>query len=639
MLKRTPSEEMAGAISRISELFSESVRKSLPQGWQEWSHIRLSDLQKIQTAINALSAPNAAEIFLHNLVQGFVYNNLFGKTQKDSHISRRSLMGNLLDDIGLNGFGGPIIKHARGKMRRHEHGLIRDREQVFGYLQLIRVALRDTVRRVKREIEKPLLKVDNEHENVVRFSENYLEDTSLLLLTTALERVEAEVREGLGDVRSNYSTLEGVSRLLVLTPGAAEPQSVLELGAPPEDIDPLAHSGKFIGLAHLHAMELPVPRALSIAPHVDVETAWPAVVRFMNQVEQNSGPSQWAVRSGSFVSMPGQMDTIIGAGLSEDFARTGWPWLRRYVGFIQAYAQHVEGERLDLPAVAFPLTEGADSILAQCHRMYFDQVGKPFPQERDRQVLQMMGSVYDSWGKALAFRKLNAVPDEWGTGVVLQRVMWADEENAGAGMLLIGADGGIERGEIVVGEMGEALVSGRATPISWHDLPARISDQMLVGAQKIGERLGDAEAEVVYRDNTVWWLQVRRRISEVEIHGKFVGSEPVEGSAAFTLAQVNKLLAWGKPVIFIKHEVCQEDYEAITKSVGIITEIGGLCSHPGINCIEQRKTAAIGVGEHISVLCKGLVPERPFVVFRGNTRIHFGTRIRIIPREEQIVIL
>src|SRR3954452_13557452 len=173
-----------------------------------------------------------------------------------------------------------------------------------------------------------------------------------------------------------------------------------------------------------------------------------ALGRLEEQAGQKLGddddPLLVSVRSGARESMPGMLDTILNLGLNdrsvEGLARaTGnqrfaWDSYRRFVQMFGNVVRGIAGERFeDEIAAAKERAEvkldtelGVDELRAltdSFKRIYRDETGDDFPEEPREQLAQAIRAVFGSWmnERAVRYRRLNRIPDEWGTAVNVQQ--------------------------------------------------------------------------------------------------------------------------------------------------------------------------------------------------------------------------
>ena len=198
-----------------------------------------------------------------------------------------------------------------------------------------------------------------------------------------------------------------------------------------------------------------------------------------------------SVRSGARASMPGMMDTVLNLGLNTETAeglanitknpRFAYDSYRR---FVQMYANVVldlehsqfeeildnekeaKGVELDTELDADDLRRIAELFKAQVHKAS----GKPFPDDVNEQLWGAIGAVFGSWQspRARTYRKLNNIPDDWGTAVNVQAMVFGNRgDNSATGVAFTRDPSTGEKilyGEFLVNAQGEDVVAGIRTP-------------------------------------------------------------------------------------------------------------------------------------------------------------------------------
>jgi pyruvate, orthophosphate dikinase len=198
-----------------------------------------------------------------------------------------------------------------------------------------------------------------------------------------------------------------------------------------------------------------------------------------------------SVRSGARVSMPGMMDTVLNLGLNDATvqglaatsgdARFAWDSYRR---FIQMYADVVLGldhgafeEALEIAkedkGVSLDtelLSEDWQGLVAQYLKLVEELWGKPFPQDVHAQLWGAIGAVCGSWQseRAKVYRRINAIPGDWGTAVNVQAMVFGNMGETSATGVAFTRDPATgtraHYGEYLINAQGEDVVAGIRTP-------------------------------------------------------------------------------------------------------------------------------------------------------------------------------
>ncbi len=278
--------------------------------------------------------------------------------------------------------------------------------------------------------------------------------------------------------------------------------------------------GKGANLAEMTRLGVPVPPGFTISTAVcheynaaggripeDVKrAAMLALARVERAVGARFGdpvrPLLVSVRSGARASMPGMMDTILNLGLNAKTvlglaasadARFAFDSYRR---FIQMYADVVLGvpmERFDerLEALKHARRTDLDTALTADDwralvREYLEVVqevtGQPFPQDPEQQLWGAVAAVFRSWKneRAVRYRKLNGIPESWGTAVNVQAMVFGNMGDDCATGVAFTRDPSTGAktfyGEYLKNAQGEDVVAGTRTPQPI-DKAARRADQ------------------------------------------------------------------------------------------------------------------------------------------------------------------
>ena len=211
----------------------------------------------------------------------------------------------------------------------------------------------------------------------------------------------------------------------------------------------------------------------------------------------SNDPLLVSVRSGSRASMPGMMDTILNLGLNDEAVaglakksgneRFAWDSYRR---FIQMYGDVVMGLKPESKEDHDPFELVIDEIkekkgveldtelsvddlkhmVAEFKALVKNRLGREFPNDPWEQLWGAVMAVFQSWNndRAVLYRKMNDIPDAWGTAVNVQSMVFGNlGDNSGTGVAFTrdaatGED--IFNGEFLINAQGEDVVAGIRTP-------------------------------------------------------------------------------------------------------------------------------------------------------------------------------
>ncbi|MEQ1608584.1 MAG: pyruvate, phosphate dikinase [Hyphomonadaceae bacterium] len=267
--------------------------------------------------------------------------------------------------------------------------------------------------------------------------------------------------------------------------------------------------GKGANLAEMSKLGLPVPPGFTITTEVctvfyQLKKKYPAdleaqVNDALRALEGRTGkmfgdvrnPLLVSVRSGSRASMPGMMDTVLNLGLNDRTAeglsklsgdrRFAYDSYRR---FIQMYSnvvlgighdefEHILDDYKESHDFNFDTDLGAESwieVIALYQKAVEKKIGRPFPQEPKDQLWGAIGAVFSSWmnDRAVTYRRLNDIPESWGTAVNVQSMVFGNMGESSATGVAFTRDPstGEKRfyGEYLVNAQGEDVVAGIRTP-------------------------------------------------------------------------------------------------------------------------------------------------------------------------------
>ncbi|PJD93854.1 MAG: pyruvate, phosphate dikinase [Parachlamydia sp.] len=300
------------------------------------------------------------------------------------------------------------------------------------------------------------------------------------------------------------------------------------LPSPPLDKNLLGGKGK--GLADMCALGLPVPPGFIITTEacnqfrLHRNRLTPEMSHQIQQaigiIEAESGkkfgdpenPLLISVRSGARVSMPGMMDTILNLGLNDQTvegfaakmqnAKFAYDNYRR---LIHMFGQVVDGVNRKLFDKAFEAIKEAEHVTLDievsleglqeaCRRfkqIYLDHCGKPFPQSAQEQLLHAIGAVFKSWDseRATLYRHLHHYPDDWGTAVTVQIMVFGNRNTqsaTGVGFTRDPASGENNfYGEFLMNAQGEEVVAGIRTPHPINEYQKKASNSALDSLEKL----------------------------------------------------------------------------------------------------------------------------------------------------------
>jgi pyruvate,orthophosphate dikinase len=268
--------------------------------------------------------------------------------------------------------------------------------------------------------------------------------------------------------------------------------------------------GKGAGLAEMTNIGVPVPPGFTISTEVctyfyDHDRTYPpelkdAVGENLKRVEESVGrafgdaakPLLVSVRSGARASMPGMMDTILNLGLndvtvqglaqSSGDERFSFDSYRRFIQMYSGVVLEVDREHFEHELVVLREKVGAKidaeipaealkGLVETYKGIVRERAGRDFPQDVQEQLWGAVGAVFSSWNntRAITYRKLNQIPDAWGTAVNVQSMVFGNMGNDCATGVAFTRNPAIGKkqffGEYLPNAQGEDVVAGIRTPL------------------------------------------------------------------------------------------------------------------------------------------------------------------------------
>ena len=511
----------------------------------------------------------------------------------------------------------------------------------------------------------------------------YREILSSAFLVQELDSFIASSLNMINSMLENYSE-EHIHSMMSFNPDLA----ISPLGTKTEKIDNQVFLGaKAYYLKKMFGYELPIPQGFvltteiyrhkeTIFQHPSINAELEKMIReSLALMEKSCGlkygsaekPMLLSVRSGTAISMPGAMSTFLNVGITDQIARSlakrqetawmGWDCYRR---FIQSWGMSHGINRDSFDAVMIRVKEkyGVErkmfftiaqmEKLALEYKKILDQHGVALSDDPFTQLKQAIISIIESWSssRAIAYRKHLQIADEWGTAVLVQRmVMGNRSRKSGSGVIFthnpkLKKPGINLYGDFTLCSQGEDIVAGLVypLPVSEHqrlvDYPD--SDQSLEkDFPAIYQRLRDIAVELIENKGfnnqeieftfesdqpaDLYILQIREQnIIQPEKQAVFdlpaeklqplgrgigIGGGCLSGKACFDLLDLEtfKRNDPGGDLILVRPDTVPDDIQMIFKCDGLVTSRGGVTSHAAV--------AAEKLGKVCIVNCKDLVVD------------------------------
>ncbi|KRF43854.1 pyruvate, phosphate dikinase [Paenibacillus sp. Soil787] len=483
--------------------------------------------------------------------------------------------------------------------------------------------------------------------------------------------------------------------------------------------------GKGANLAEMTRAGLPVPPGFTITTEACLaffkvgnrisEGLLEQIAEALKQLEKQKGqtfgdannPLLVSVRSGSVSSMPGMMDTILNLGLNdltvqglaaltnnEKFAYDCYRRLMQMFGNvvlgIEAYhfeqllhrLKEKEGVHQDQDVTA----GGWKRLIEDYKACILAKTGQAFPQHVYEQLRLAVEAVFKSWNnqRAQIYRKINRIPDEQGTAVNIQSMVFGNMgSSCGTGVVFTRNPSTGENtffGEYLINAQGEDVVAGIRTPLAIAALQSEmplIYEQLFQASKQLEKHYKDMQdIEFTVENNKLYLLQTRNgkrnaqaalKIAVDLVHeGLLTKQEAVErievshldqllhrgineeavkdvlakGLPASPGAAVGQLVfdadtaaEWnraGKTVILARNETTPEDIHGVIASEGVLTSRGGMTSHAAVVARGMGKPCVCGCEEVRIVLDEKRMLAGSRVVEEGDWITLDGATGRVI---------
>ena len=450
--------------------------------------------------------------------------------------------------------------------------------------------------------------------------------------------------------------------------------------------------GKGTNLAQMAKLGLPVPPGFTISTEV-CEYFYKNNKKITKQVikqtqkelkiiekitKKNFGdvfnPLLISVRSGSRVSMPGMMDTILNLGLNDKtvvglkkktqngrFAKDSY---RRFIQMYSNVVLGVDSHLFEEIIENYKLTKGVlqdteldesdwDGLIQNFKDIVKDKTKKSFPQNVNEQLWGAISAVFLSWNskRAKTYRKINYIPDHWGTAVNVQAMVFGnmgDDCATGVAFTRNPSTGKKEIfGEYLINAQGEDVVAGTRTPKNIHSMNKSMP-KIFFQLKKIFKQLENKykdmqDIEFTVENKKLWMLQTRsgkrtakaaikiavdmekeKLISRKEailridpntlntlLHptldekakkkiiatGLPASPGAASGKVTFSADEAERLKEQMQDTILVRVETSPEDINGMHAAIGILTARGGMTSHAAVVARGMGKPCVSGSNE------------------------------------------
>jgi pyruvate,orthophosphate dikinase len=430
------------------------------------------------------------------------------------------------------------------------------------------------------------------------------------------------------------------------------------------------------------------------------------VAEALGQLEEQAGqklgddedPLLVSVRSGARESMPGMLDTVLNLGLNDrsvqglaratENERFAWDSYRRFVQMFGNVVHGIEGERFEDEIEKVKEKRGVEEDtdldvddlrgLVDSFKEFYE-----FPEDPREQLEQAIRAVFDSWlgERAVRYRRLNRIPDAWGTAVNVQRMVFGNKgDTSGSGVAFSRDEVTGEpepSGDFLPNAQGEDVVSGARTPRDIAELKDWMPEvgEELIGILRTLERhyKDMQDTEFTVEEGRLYMLQTRdaKRPAQAAVrfavdavaegllterqalltidprgletlvsdrfdpeaefdvaaHGIPASPGGAKGGVVFTAADAVSAKAEGRDVVLARQFTDAGDVAGFAAAKGILTTTGGKASHAALVARGMGRPAVTGVSKlHIDVRGRRLrlpdgreLGEGDFIAINGST--------------------
>ena len=396
-----------------------------------------------------------------------------------------------------------------------------------------------------------------------------------------------------------------------------------------------------------------------------------ALGRLEAQAEKKLGDSDdpllVSVRSGARESMPGMLDTVLNLGMNDDSVeglakatdneRFAWDSYRRFVQMFGTVVKDLKNERFEELIKQAKSARGVEEdtdldvdALRELTKKF--QELYEFPQDPREQLEQAIRAVFDSWTgeRAVQYRRINRIPDEWGTAVNVQQMVFGNKGDTSCSGVAFSRDEvtgePTPSGDYLPNAQGEDVVSGVRTPRDLHEMKDDMPEayEELMGFLKqLEEHYGDMQdTEFTVEEGSLYMLQTRnakrpaqaavrfavdavneglldreqaiRTIdagaldallhpsfapdAEFDVIAEGVAASPgaARGEIVFTAEEAVKAAEDGRGVILVRPFTEADDVAGFHAAKGILTSEGGKASHAALVARGMGKPCVAGAG-------------------------------------------
>jgi len=417
----------------------------------------------------------------------------------------------------------------------------------------------------------------------------------------------------------------------------------------------------------------------------------------------NQDPLLVSVRSGARDSMPGMLDTVLNLGLSDlsvlglaektGNERFAWDSYRRFIQMFGNVVRGIPGDHFEKAIqiekqkanVKLDTELDAKALQSLCQefkKIYSSSTGEEFPLDPNDQLKLAVKAVFDSWtnDRAVQYRRINRIPDDWGTAVNIQQMVFGNKGSQSGSGVAFSRDeitGAKEpSGDFLIDAQGEDVVSGVRNTQDISELRSSLPSaydelmEILTLLEKHYKDMQDVEFTV--EEGKLYMLQTRSAKrpaqaavrfaveaveegllskeealltvdasgldallhptfgidAEYEVIARGVNASPgaAKGEAVFTAAEAVAAAEQGRSVVLVRPFTEADDIAGFHAAKGVLTSEGGKASHAalvargmGRPCVCGASDAVIDLEKREVRVGEKVVKEGELIAINGTT--------------------
>src|SRR4051795_2963932 len=381
-----------------------------------------------------------------------------------------------------------------------------------------------------------------------------------------------------------------------------------------------------------------------------------------------------SVRSGARESMPGMLDTVLNLGMNDTSVdglakatgneRFAWDSYRRFIQMFGNVSRGIDGEAFEKAISEVKSDRGVEEdtdldvdalkdLVDRFKTIYREHTDDEFPQDPQEQLRLAIRAVFDSWtgDRAREYRRINRIPDDWGTAVNVQQMVFGNKgDTSGSGVAFSRDEvtGAPEpSGDFLPNAQGEDVVSGARTPRDIGEMKDWLPEahaQLMEILRTLEEHYKDMQdTEFTVEEGRLYMLQTRNakrpaqaavrfaaeavgeglltreeaiqtieadkldallhptfaRDAEYEVLARGVPASPgaAKGEIVFTADEAVEAGEGGRDVVLVRPFTEADDVAGFFAARGILTSEGGKASHAALVARGMGRPAVTGAAD------------------------------------------